>query len=267
MRVERGTVERASTRVAIAVTAVGACLVVATPAAPSQVAAPTAAELRVEAVALATSEDATLTRRVGELQAEIAAEQARIAAEEAARQAAEAAAAAAAAQAQRAAAAAEASRSAQRWTRPLPGGYRVSAGFGRSGGQWSSGQHTGQDLTAPRGSTVVAVAAGQVVFAGSKGRYGNRVEIRHADGSVTSYSHLSSIKAKSGRWPPASRSAPWGRPATPSGRTCTSRPRSAGSSSTRSRTCPSAACGSSVWPARRDAPHASAPAPAGIPRA
>ncbi len=135
---------------------------------------------------------------MGELQAAIAAEQARIAAEEAARQAAEAAAAAAAAQAQREAAAAEASRSAQRWTRPLPGGYRVSAGFGRSGGQWSSGKHTGQDLTAPRGSTVTAVAAGQVVFAGGKGRYGNRVEIRHADGSVTSYSHLSSIKVKAG---------------------------------------------------------------------
>jgi murein DD-endopeptidase MepM/ murein hydrolase activator NlpD len=193
-----GAVEHASTRVAIAVTAVGACLVVATPASPSQVSAPTAAELRVEAVALATNEDATLTRRVGELQAEIAAEEARIAAEEAARQAAEAAAAAAAAQAQREAAAAEASRAAQRWTRPLPGGYRISAGFGKGGGQWSSGRHTGQDLTAPRGSTVVAVASGQIVFAGSQGRYGNRIEIRHADGSVTSYSHLSSIKAKSG---------------------------------------------------------------------
>jgi murein DD-endopeptidase MepM/ murein hydrolase activator NlpD len=198
MRDERGAVERAATRIAIAITVVGACLVLATPAEPAQVAAPSAADLRIEAVALATAEDATLTRRVGELQAEIAAEQARIAAEEAARQAAAAAAAAAAAQAQREAAAAEASRAAQRWTRPLPGGYRVSAGFGRSGGQWSSGSHTGQDLTARSGSTVVAVAAGQVVFAGSKGRYGNRVEIRHADGTVTSYSHLSAIKVRSG---------------------------------------------------------------------
>jgi len=198
MRDNAGAVERASTRVAIAVTAVGACLVVATPAAPSQVAAPTAADLRVEAVALAATEDATLARRVGELQAEIAAEQARLAAEEAARQAAAAAAAAAAAQAQREAAAAEASRAANRWTRPIPGGYRVSAGFGRSGGQWSSGSHTGQDLTAHSGSTVVAVATGQIVFAGSKGRYGNRVEIRHADGTVTSYSHLSAIKVRSG---------------------------------------------------------------------
>jgi murein DD-endopeptidase MepM/ murein hydrolase activator NlpD len=195
MRDKGGAVERAATRVAIAVTAVGVCLVLATPAAPSQVAAPTAADLRVEAVALATTEDATLARRVGELQAEVAAEQARLAAEEAARQA---AAAAAAAQAQREAAAAEASRAANRWTRPMPGGYRVSAGFGRSGGQWSSGSHTGQDLTAPSGSTVVAVAAGQIVFAGSKGRYGNRVEIRHADGTVTSYSHLSAIKVRSG---------------------------------------------------------------------
>jgi len=198
MRVEGGRLERASTRSAVALTAAGALVILATPAGPAQTPAPTAAEVRVEAVALATAEDSTLTRRVGELQAQIAAEQARVAAELAARQAADAAAAAAAAEAQRSAAAAEASRSAQRWTRPLPGGYRVSAGFGRSGGQWSSGQHTGQDLTAPRGSTVVAVAAGQVVFAGNKGRYGNRVEIRHADGTITSYSHLSAIKVRSG---------------------------------------------------------------------
>jgi len=197
MRVEGGRFERAATRSAVALTAAGALVILATPAGPAQIPAPSAAEVRVEAEALATAEDSTLTRRVGELQAVIAAEQARVAAELAARQAAEAAAAAAAAQAQRAAAAAEASRSAQRWTRPLAG-YRVSAGFGRSGGQWSSGHHTGQDLTAPRGTTVVAVAAGQVVFAGSKGRYGNRVEIRHGDGTVTSYSHLSAIKVRAG---------------------------------------------------------------------
>ncbi len=198
MRVARGTVERVSARAALVVTAIGAFVVVATPATPSSAPAPSAADLRAEAVAVATAQDAVLTRRVGELQAAVAAEQARVVAEQAAAQAAAEAAAAAAAEAQRAAAAAEASRAAQRWTRPLPGGYRISAGYGKSGGQWSSGRHTGQDLTAPKGSTVVAVAAGQIVFAGSQGRYGNRVEIRHADGSVTSYSHLASIKVRSG---------------------------------------------------------------------
>jgi YD repeat-containing protein len=64
----------------------------------------------------------------------------------------------------------------------------VSRGFGPTPGH---GFHTGVDLTAPYDSPVRAAAAGTVVFAGSYFGYGNMIDIRHADGLVTRYAHLS----------------------------------------------------------------------------
>jgi murein DD-endopeptidase MepM/ murein hydrolase activator NlpD len=51
--------------------------------------------------------------------------------------------------------------------------------------------HAGLDLTAPYGSPVRAAFGGEVVFAGSYYGYGNMVDLRHPDGSVTRYGHLS----------------------------------------------------------------------------
>ena len=125
---------------------------------------------------------------------------------EAARKAAAAAAAKAAAEkkaaeaaAARKAAAERAARAAARaaWVSPISN-YRLSAGFGAGGSLWSSGRHTGQDFSAPRGTTVRAVAAGKVISAGSAGAYGKQIAIRHSDGTVTTYSHLSSISVGSG---------------------------------------------------------------------
>jgi murein DD-endopeptidase MepM/ murein hydrolase activator NlpD len=56
-----------------------------------------------------------------------------------------------------------------------------------------SSYHAGLDLTAPYGSPVRAAAAGEVVFRGSYFGYGNMVDIRHEDGVVTRYGHLSSF--------------------------------------------------------------------------
>jgi murein DD-endopeptidase MepM/ murein hydrolase activator NlpD len=54
--------------------------------------------------------------------------------------------------------------------------------------------HEGIDIGAPQGSPVLAVATGTVEFAGwTEGGYGNLIEIRHADGSLTRYAHLSRI--------------------------------------------------------------------------
>ena len=55
--------------------------------------------------------------------------------------------------------------------------------------------HTGVDLTAPYGSPVLAAAGGSVVFAGSFYGYGNMIDIRHPDGLVTRYAHLSAFAA------------------------------------------------------------------------
>lgn len=54
-----------------------------------------------------------------------------------------------------------------------------------------SDHHSGLDLTAPFGSPVRAAAAGEVVFAGYYFGYGHMVDLRHDDGTVTRYGHLS----------------------------------------------------------------------------
>ncbi|MBA2955168.1 peptidoglycan DD-metalloendopeptidase family protein [Nocardioides sp. MAH-18] len=77
------------------------------------------------------------------------------------------------------------------WTAPVAR-YRLTARFGDHGQHWA-GTHTGLDFAAPTGTPVVAVDAGVVVAAGWNGSYGQQVAVRHADGTETSYSHLSGI--------------------------------------------------------------------------
>lgn len=58
--------------------------------------------------------------------------------------------------------------------------------------------HAGVDLAAPRGTPVRAAAAGAVVFSGDKGTAGNLVELRHRDGTRTSYAHLENVRVRAG---------------------------------------------------------------------
>jgi murein DD-endopeptidase MepM/ murein hydrolase activator NlpD len=59
--------------------------------------------------------------------------------------------------------------------------------------------HAGIDLAAPRGSAVRSVAAGEVVFSGSRRGAGNVVEVRHADDLVTSYAHVDRRLVRAGQ--------------------------------------------------------------------
>ena len=106
------------------------------------------------------------------------------------------------AEAEAAAAAAEAQRIAEeqaRNARHIPtSNYSLTARYGQSGG-WSSGYHTGLDFAAPSGTAVVAAQSGTVTAAGYNGAYGNQVTIQHADGTVTTYAHLSSISVSAGQ--------------------------------------------------------------------
>ncbi|WP_329535309.1 transglycosylase family protein [Streptomyces sp. NBC_01450] len=68
-----------------------------------------------------------------------------------------------------------------------------------AGASWSKGYHTGVDFPVPTGTSVKAVAAGQVVSAGWGGSFGYQVVIRHADGRYTQYAHLSAISVKDGQ--------------------------------------------------------------------
>jgi murein DD-endopeptidase MepM/ murein hydrolase activator NlpD len=61
----------------------------------------------------------------------------------------------------------------------------ISRGFGHG--------HTGLDMMAPHGSPIRAAAGGTVVYAGWYFAYGNIVDIRHADGVVTRYAHMSAF--------------------------------------------------------------------------
>jgi murein DD-endopeptidase MepM/ murein hydrolase activator NlpD len=94
-------------------------------------------------------------------------------------------------------AAARAEREAKRWVNPLGGSYRITAGFGSTGRMWSRG-HEGIDLAAPQGTEVRALSRGEIIFAGWDGPYGQRVAVRHWDGTVSWYAHLSRIVQEGG---------------------------------------------------------------------
>jgi len=59
--------------------------------------------------------------------------------------------------------------------------------------------HPGIDISAPRGSKVVATADGLVVFAGRRHDYGNLVTIEHKFGVSTRYGHLQNFVVKPGQ--------------------------------------------------------------------
>ncbi len=59
--------------------------------------------------------------------------------------------------------------------------------------------HLGTDFGARRGTPILAVAEGKVIFSGWKGGYGNVVKIRHADGYISLYAHQSRRKVKVGQ--------------------------------------------------------------------
>jgi murein DD-endopeptidase MepM/ murein hydrolase activator NlpD len=76
-------------------------------------------------------------------------------------------------------------------------GYHLTAGFGQAGGRWAA-NHTGLDFAAPIGTPVRSVMAGEVIQADFEGAYGRQVKVRHADGTVTSYSHMSAFAVSVG---------------------------------------------------------------------
>ncbi len=73
------------------------------------------------------------------------------------------------------------------------GRYRISTPFGVAGPMWASGHHTGLDLGAESGTTIVAAQAGTVTFTGNGGPYGNLTKIDHGGGVETWYAHQSAF--------------------------------------------------------------------------
>src|SRR5690606_34677453 len=74
--------------------------------------------------------------------------------------------------------------------RPITGGW-MSSGFGYRTDPFTGKRafHRGLDFVSPKGSDVMAVAAGVVTWSGKLRNYGNMVEIDHGNGLVTRYGH------------------------------------------------------------------------------
>lgn len=83
---------------------------------------------------------------------------------------------------------------------PVPGNYRVSSGYvDRTSPIFGTAEfHTGIDIPANYGTSVVAAADGVVITAGWVNGYGNTVMISHGSGLVTLYGHNSSLVVSKG---------------------------------------------------------------------
>jgi len=83
----------------------------------------------------------------------------------------------------------------------LTGYIWPAKGILTSGYGWRWGRmHAGIDIASDVGTPIYAAASGVVQYAGwNSGGYGNMVEIKHADGSMTRYGHMNAIYVHEGQ--------------------------------------------------------------------
>ena len=83
----------------------------------------------------------------------------------------------------------------------LTGYLWPAKGMLTSGYGWRWGRmHAGIDIAADVGTPIHAAASGVVQYAGwNSGGYGNMVEIKHADGSMTRYGHMNAVYVQNGQ--------------------------------------------------------------------
>lgn len=79
------------------------------------------------------------------------------------------------------------------WVKPLAN-YAITSTFGYRWGKL----HPADDLAVPVGTPVRALSSGVVILAQWSGGYGNKIEIRYWDGTVSWYAHNSKLKVKAG---------------------------------------------------------------------
>ena len=79
-----------------------------------------------------------------------------------------------------------------------PASGNISSHFGPRRVRIGSSNHRGIDIAAPHGTAIVAADGGEVIFVGWQGGFGNLIQIRHDNGHVTYYAHLSSMSVSVG---------------------------------------------------------------------
>lgn len=84
---------------------------------------------------------------------------------------------------------------------PIAGNFRQSSSFGNRTDPFTGGRafHSGMDFAAPAGTTVLSAGKGVVSFVGTRSGYGKVVEVRHDNGLVTRYAHLSDYLSREGQ--------------------------------------------------------------------
>ena len=83
---------------------------------------------------------------------------------------------------------------------PVPGNHRISSPFGyRIHPIYKTKKlHTGIDIPASTGSSVLAAGGGRVIYSGNLGGYGKTVMVDHGGGIVTLYAHNSALTVSEG---------------------------------------------------------------------
>lgn len=82
---------------------------------------------------------------------------------------------------------------------PVPSSHRITSAYGWRNCPFHGREfHSGIDIGASYGKSVVAVSGGSVIFAGYLGSYGNTVIVSHGNSLYTLYAHNSSIVKWSG---------------------------------------------------------------------
>jgi murein DD-endopeptidase MepM/ murein hydrolase activator NlpD len=84
---------------------------------------------------------------------------------------------------------------------PVQGSFRWTSGFGyrRDPKGWGTRMHNGTDMAGAYGMPILATASGTVIHAGWDNGYGRSVEIRHLNGIVTRYAHMSQLRVDVGQ--------------------------------------------------------------------
>ena len=86
-----------------------------------------------------------------------------------------------------------------RYQYPFHGKFRITCPYGKPG-KWAAGWHIGVDIVGDDDKTVYPIVEGVVQDINAHGKaYGQHVLLRHADGNLSLYAHLSKVNVNAGQ--------------------------------------------------------------------